>query len=125
MDKVARRKPIKASTLCKRHFEALGFRVGVVERTLFPPDGRAPIRFDLFRFADLFAFHPKTGECLMLQPTSVAHVADHKRKVLANPIAKEWMNVGHSIAVVGCARSKVRGGKPRIKVVPIEREEFE
>ncbi len=123
--KTKRRKPIKASTLCKKHFEALGYRVGLVERTLFPPDGRPPIRFDLFGFADLFAFHPKTGDCLMLQPTSVGHIADHKRKVLENPIAKEWVKAGHSIAVVGCARSKLRGGKPTIKVVMVTREEFE
>ncbi len=120
-----RRKPIRASTLCKHHFELLGYRVGVVERTLFPPDGRPPIRFDLFNFADLFAFHPNTGDCLMLQPTSVGHIADHKRKILENPIAREWVNCDNSIAVVGVARGKKRGQPTTIKVVPVTREEFE
>lgn len=120
-----RRKPIKATHYAKGHFERLGYRVGLVERTLFPPDGRPAIRFDLFGFGDMVAFKPGSPMVHILQVTSKAHVSDRRAKILANKTARDWMESGHAIAVVGVARAKVRGGKTVVRVFDIKLSEFE
>ena len=123
--KVKRRKPIKATHYAKRHYEALGYEVGIVERTHFPADGRPPIRHDLFGFGDMVAFKPGSPTVHILQVTSQPHVSDRRAKILANETARHWMESGHAIAVVGVARAKVRGGKTVVRVFEIEISEFE
>jgi hypothetical protein len=125
-----RRKPIKATHYAKRYYEALGFNVDIVERVLFPPDGRQPIRFDLFGFGDMIAFKPQLNRSCstivhILQVTSQAHVFDRRAKILANETARQWVESGHVISVVGVKRGKKRGDPVTVTVRDIDIGSFE
>jgi hypothetical protein len=59
----------------------------------------AKIRLDLFGFADIIAFRSGQPGSVLVQCTSGANHASRRTKILALPIAQEWMQAGNWIMV--------------------------
>ena len=103
----------------------------VVERWI--PQARK--RLDLWNFGDILAM--PTGPrstlsaswlaepLLIVQTTSGSNVSARRDKILDNPGARQWLELGHQISIHGWRKLKVkRGGKavrwtPRIEAVTL------
>lgn len=109
--KKPRRKPIKASTLTRHHWESMGYRVAFVERFIH----QIHKRIDAWGFADHLAFHPGSDrEVIALQSCAVDRLADHRKTIRENPIAQEWLRCGHRIVIMAWERGKKRGQPNRL-----------
>lgn len=75
----------------------------------------ARIRQDLFGFADLIAFKTHMP-ILLVQTTGDGHLQDRVKKILANPIAKAWIESGHEIRVESWGKRGDRGKQKRWEV---------
>ncbi|NIT75563.1 MAG: hypothetical protein GWO44_01325 [Thermoplasmata archaeon] len=125
----ARYEPIaKKKSPTQRTLEKLrrdGFIAHVVEKWV-PQAGR---RVDAFGFGDVLAASPSAAVILLVQATSGAHVQDRKRKILAEPKARTWLESGGRIEVWGWRPLKVkRGGKAiryEAKIEAVTMEEFD
>jgi hypothetical protein len=70
-------------------------------------------RKDLFSFADLIAFDPKSGAVILVQATSWSAISTRRNKILGSTVAKEWVaQHPRSIWIFGWKKSK-RGWKAR------------
>jgi hypothetical protein len=68
------------------------------------------IRQDLFGFADIIAFHPKTADVLLVQTTTSDHVSKRVAKITENHAAKEWLRWDmRRVVVHGWAKTGERG----------------
>jgi len=70
-------------------------------------------RRDLHGFADLHAFDPKSGCVVLVQACTWAAVSTRRHKILASPVARDW--VRHPVRLIwilGWKKSK-RGWKAR------------
>lgn len=88
--------------LSKRHLEADGWTVAIVER--WNPHAR--IRQDLFGFIDLLAI--RSGETLAVQTTSAPHVAERVTKIGDSPLVGAVREAGWSIVVHGWSKKANR-----------------
>lgn len=93
-----RAKPFAALSASKKHLDKQGWVSGVVE-------SRIPHTFitrDLFGFADLLAFKPRTREIALVQVTGGAGVSNANAriaKIKSEPLAAMWLMAGGLIFV--------------------------
>jgi hypothetical protein len=90
----------------------LGFIADVVERWL----PRANRKRDLFGLADVLAVHPRDRLVLLVQATTLAHVADRLERVRSRPEAALLLRAGVGIEVWGWYE---RGGRWRPRRVAV------
>lgn len=98
-----------------------GYMVEVTERWI-PHVNR---RRDLFGFADVLAVHPRDKVFLLVQVTTVGHVADRLKKAKAVPALRTWLAAGGRFEVWGWAKRASRWEVRRVEVcgqdlVPID-----
>jgi hypothetical protein len=88
----------------KDYLEKAGYTVAIVERW----NHFSGTRQDLWGFADIIAF--RIGMPVMLvQTTTGSNVAARRKKILANPIARRWVEAGHEVVLHGWALRGERG----------------
>ncbi len=95
---MSRRKKFPANNESKKHLEADGWVVEVVERWI----PHCFITKDCFRFADLLAMHPDHGVIMLVQVTAGGSRSNGKarlKKVLAEPNHVFWLQAGGLIQV--------------------------
>lgn len=63
---------------------------------------------DLFGFADILAFLPNTPGTVLSQVTSQGHASDRRKKILSNPIARQWLEAGNIIRIDLWSKKKNR-----------------
>jgi hypothetical protein len=83
-----------------------GFLAEVVERWL-PIPGKS-VRRDLFHIADVLAVHPSQRVFLLVQCTSLGHVADRLSKAKGRPELVTWLAAGGQFEVWGCGKRGVK-----------------
>lgn len=80
-------------------------------------------RYDMFGFADIVAVGK--NKIIAVQSCGQAF-SEHNKKILNEPMAKEWLKAGGGIILIGWRKIKLkRGGKalrwkPRIKEYSLE-----
>jgi hypothetical protein len=84
----------------------------VVERWL----PHAHVRRDLFGFADVLAVHPRDRLFLLVQATTVDHVAGRLTKAKARPELAAWLRAGGAFEVQGWTRKEKRWHCKRVAV---------
>lgn len=67
------------------------------------------VRQDLFNFADLVAVRSDLSGVLAIQTTSGSNASARRTKILANPIAKVWLEAKNRIEVWSWAKRGKRG----------------
>jgi hypothetical protein len=77
-----------------------GFLVAVVESWI----PHAHLRRDLFGFADVLAVHPRDRLFLLVQTTSIAHLAGRLKKAKRRPELAAWLRAGGLFEVHGWAQ---------------------
>ncbi len=92
-----------------------GFHAAVVEKWL----AAVKIRQDLFGFADVIAFRPGQPGSVLVQTTSGSNVAARRDKILALPVARDWLRAGNWIRLDGWAK---RGARGKRKVWTLRKE---
>jgi hypothetical protein len=100
--------------LRKSHYLA-----AVVER--WNPHVGPGIRQDLFGFADILAVHPRRREFLLVQTTSLDHVAHRLAKSKGRPELAAWLRAGGLFQVHGWKR---RGVKWEVKIVAVAADDL-
>ncbi len=93
---------LSPTALSKRHLEADGWLVAVVER--WNPHAR--IRQDLFGFIDLVAV--RAGETLAVQSTSTSNVSTRVTKIAESPNVGIVREAGWAIHVHGWSKKQGR-----------------
>lgn len=82
-------------------------------------------KHDLFGFIDIVALDVKDGRIIGVQSTGPSGHAEHRRKILAEPKAIDWLKAGGRIWLVSWRKLLVkRGGKlrtwqPRVEEITI------
>lgn len=100
-----------------KYFRDLGYKCEVVERFLSYA-GNFGQRKDLFNIIDIIAI--KDAEIIGIQSCGQSY-AEHDRKILAEPLTKEWLKGNRKLILISWRKIKAkRGGKqmlwkPRIK----------
>jgi len=89
-----RKKPFAATLESKRHFEALGYKVGVVEQVI----PYTFIKRDFFGFADLIVAKPENG-IIAVQVTGGGNLPSRAAKIKAEPRALVWLQSGGKIII--------------------------
>lgn len=99
-----------------------GFTAEVVERF----NHYTKRRIDFLGFVDIIAINGE--QTVAIQATSAGNQSSRIKKILAEPLAKEWLNGGRRLYVHGWGRYKLkRGGKAirwRCNEIEITREQF-
>jgi hypothetical protein len=106
-----RRKNPSYTQLAMKACRALGWSAAIVEKFVgFPPPGH---RADLFGVIDIVAIIPPTdrrlGDAQMIgiQCTSGTNHASHRKKILAEPRARMWVEAGARLELWTWTRRKV------------------
>lgn len=90
------------------HLRARGWWPAVVEK--WNPHAR--IRQDLYGFADLVALAADRPGVVAIQTTSASGISARRKKIKAEPMARQWLICGNSILLHGWGKKKIkRGGK--------------
>ncbi len=90
-----------------------GWQVAVVEKWL----PHVHLRQDLWHFGDVLACHPKEKKFLVVQVTTVAHVAHRLAKAQARVELAVWLEAGGCFEVWGWALRNGRWHCKRVKVL--------
>lgn len=109
----------KTSARSKHYYEKQGYIVASVEKwnsfagnmivdkeikcecgKVYPVWKHAGIRIDLFKFADLLAFHPDEDKVLLIQSSAGTQHSAHKRTIMTNERAAAWVNSANRIIVL-------------------------
>lgn len=93
-------KPPTPTKMTTALLQAAGYHVELVERR---HSFNTHITVDLMSFADLLCFRPNKP-ILLVQATDGSDHSKRRRKVLAEPRARKWIEAGGSIAVVSWRR---------------------
>src|SRR6202022_644362 len=94
-----------------------GFIAAVVEKWL----PRIGLRSDLWGFGDVLAAHPADRVLLIVQSTTVDHVAGRLAKARARPELALWLRAGGMFEVHGWRR---RGRRLQVKRVAVRAEDL-
>lgn len=100
------------TSLTLRRLREQGFVAAPVERFL-PQVNR---KRDLFGVADVLAFHPRDRVFLLVQATSIGHVADRLARCRVRPELALWLRAGGVFEVWGWSW---RGGQWQLKRVQV------
>jgi hypothetical protein len=95
----------------------LGYHAVVVERWI----PQANVRRDAFGFGDILACHPGEHVVLLVQATTVAHVAHRLAKARALPELAAWLRAGGQFQVWGWEQ---RGGRWQPRIVAVEAQDL-
>ena len=98
-----------------KELRKLGCIYQVVERW----NSFAHIRQDLFGFIDIVALRPEVG-IIGIQCTSRANHNARKEKILASPLAKEWLLCGGKIEVWSWGKLKKTGWTLKTEEITIQ-----
>lgn len=91
-----------------------GWLPAVVERWL----PRANLRADLWGFGDVLAVHPQERRFLIVQATTVGHVANRLSKARSRPELALWLAAGGAFEVHGWGLANGRWYCKRVSVSP-------
>jgi hypothetical protein len=94
-----------------------GYLAAVVEKW----NAHVGIRQDLFGFADILAVHPTRREFLLVQTTTLDHVAHRLAKSKGRPELAAWLRAGGLFQVHGWKR---RGVKWEVKIVAVAADDL-
>ena len=87
------------------YYRELGFEIGNVER-YFYQNGVRSKTYDLFGVIDLIAI--KAGMPVIgVQSTSDGEHTEHRKKILAEPLAKLWLQTGARLHLISWKKRKV------------------
>ena len=117
IEKLKNRVDLKGKT--RKVFADMGWRVANTEH-MNPHSGKLR---DLFGFGDLFMFYPDGNAHVILQVTDAKNGPARKRKILENPIAKEWVQ-NTSTRNLWLVMWKKRGNKWEMKIEIITEQDF-
>jgi hypothetical protein len=78
-------------------------------------------RRDLLRVADVIALRPRDRTILLVQVTSLPHVADRLKRVQTRPELRDWLRCGGSFELHGWVK---RSGRWQVKVVAVRAEDL-
>jgi hypothetical protein len=98
------------------YLRKLGYHAQVVEKW----NAFAKIRVDVFSFGDILAFRPGQPGSVLVQTTSGANHAARRTKILANPIALDWLKAGNWILL----QSWRKGGAAGKRKLWTEKSEY-
>lgn len=122
----------KTSQRSKTYFEAQGYTVASVEKwnsfvgndvidkeiscpeceTIIKTWKKSGIRQDLWKFADLIAFHPDSFSVVLIQASTGGTHAEHLKKILTNERAEAWVqSVYRKICLVSWSERAPRDKK--------------
>jgi len=128
--KAKRRKPLATTALTRRFYEARGWRVAFVERCVRReiPGVRFPLikKFDAWGFADHLMFLPGQPGMRAVNSCGMTggSLAEHVTKILANPLAWDFLqDPNNRIGVMGWKRG-ARGKSATYKYRAITLEMF-
>ena len=93
-----------------------GFIACVVERWI----PHAGVRSDAFTFGDVLAAHPGERVVLLVQATTIDHVAHRLAKAKSKPELAAWLRAGGAFEVHGWV---CRGGRWQVKRVAVRAED--
>jgi hypothetical protein len=96
---------------------ASGFIAAAVERWI----PGVEVRSDLWHFADLIAAHPIRREIMLVQVTTIGHVAHRLAKAKGRPELAAWLRAGGLFAVHGWHN---RLGQWEPKIVEVRSEDL-
>jgi hypothetical protein len=94
-----------------------GFLAAVVESWI----PHANLRRDLFGFADVLAVHPRDRRFLLVQATTVDHLAGRLAKARGRPELAAWLRAGGAFELHGWA---LRAGRWYCKRVAVRAEDL-
>lgn len=93
---------------------------GIVERfNRF--GGKFGVRIDLFNFIDLIALDPQRGIIAVQCCASSSHAA-HRKKILENEFAPEWIKAGGKIELWSWSLRKLKRGGKAMRWMPKKEE---
>lgn len=108
-----RRKPLATTALTRQFYERHGYRVAFVERYVERPipgtNRKFKVRFDAFGFADHLMFKVGTPGIRAINSCGMTGgaIAEHITKILANPLAWEFLqDQNNRIGVMGWKRGE-------------------
>jgi hypothetical protein len=81
---------LSPTVLSLRELRAQGWRVAVCERWI----ARLGIKQDVWGFADLLCVHPKARRFLLVQTTTISHLAARIAKAKAKDELRDWLTAG-------------------------------
>src|SRR3990167_540279 len=99
-----------------RFLKQKGIICDVVER-FNPYIGKFGARIDTFHFIDVLALDPIKGIVAVQCCGQTGH-AEHKRKILENEIAPEWIKSGGKIELWSWSKRKLKRGGKAIRWTP-------
>lgn len=107
-----------------KELKTLGFQSHIVERW----NAYARVRVDVFGFGDILACYPGVG-VLLIQATSGTNHSKRKDKIVAEPMARTWLDSGGRIEVWSFAKKRTtslrkNGTRGTSKVWMLRREEI-
>lgn len=127
------------SARTKRLFEQAGFYVANVEKLncfAGPPDmkceacgkNRIGKKLDLFGIGDFLVFKAESANVTLVQATSGTNHAARRKKILANPIARDWIQQPCRQIIIASwtrkakkkkdgTKSKMKEWEPRLEVL--------
>lgn len=110
--------------LTLKHYVDDGYYIDSVERYVRTGFGSGFTK-DCFGFADYLAFRPgstrKLTKLVLVQATDNTNKSHRYKKILENPIARDWAGMGFEIHLVACYLEK----KPQVvKVQRITHADF-
>lgn len=88
----------------RKHMEALGFHVELVEHY----NSFTQRRHDLFGFLDLLCVHKETGELVGVQSTSASNISSRINKITESPLLPIVRRAGIGVLVHGWRKVKNR-----------------
>lgn len=106
------------TSLSLNHLRRHGFLADVVERWL-PHANR---RRDAFGFGDILAIDCREPGLLLVQCTSLAHVADRLAKARGRPELAAWLRAGGRFSVWGWFK---RAGRWQVRIVAVRAGDLE
>lgn len=84
-------------------------------------------RHDLFNFADILALSPY--KLIAIQCTSGSNHSARRKKILASPLAKMWLQAGNEIALWSWSKQKVKRNSKvyrwTVRAEEIQSEDYE
>lgn len=97
-----------------RHLEQRGCICGIVERFI-PFAGKFGRRIDLFNFIDIISVEADRITAIQSCGQSFS---EHKKKILENEVAPEWLKAGGGIELYSWRKVKLRRGAKAMRWQP-------
>ena len=119
---VKRKAPVSYTRKTLEYLRGQGCHVEKVEH-FNPHAGPHGVRHDAFGFMDLLVIDPEGKFIIGVQSTGPSGHPEHKRKILANEFAEEWLDCGGKIQLWSWRKLKEGNRlrwRPRIEEITLE-----